>query len=216
MTDPAPSPAPALPREDPPNPSAREASQSRIAALEAELGALRMESFEREEQLVAQQHEIAELLQRNLAIEAERDALATQAATFDDWHPAAAPRRGFALGLLAGLLLAALALAAWLWFAETPLRGLAAFAEASAFAPRWVPDWRFALRPHRTFLYVEAAVIAAGLLCGLGPLRVAALALLVWLTYSALIHGLYLAFWILLVLTVRVSGSLIYPRRDFP
>ena len=216
MTDPAPSPGPALPREDPPNPAAREAWQSRIAALEAELGALRMESFEREEQLVAQQHEIAELLQRNLAIEAERDALATQAATFDDWHPAAAPRRGCALGLLAGLLLAALALAAWLWFAETPLPGLAAFAEASAFAPRWATDWRFALRPHRTFLYVEAAVIAAGLLCGLGLLRVAALALLVWLTYSALIHGLYLAFWILLFLTVRVSGSLLSSRRDLP
>jgi hypothetical protein len=219
MTDPAPSPGRALPREDPPNPADREASQSRLAALEAELAALRAVGFEREEQLVAQQHEIAELLQRNLAMEAERDALATQTKTFDDgWPPPpGAKRRGCALGLLAGLLLAALALAAWLIFTETPLRGLAAFAEASALVPA-LPgrDWLAALRPHRTFLYVAAAVIAAGLLCGLGPLRACALGLLVWLTYSAMIHRLYGAFWILLFLTVRVAGTLLYSRRDFP
>ena len=196
---PAASPGPALPREDPPNPAAREASQSRLGALEAELAALRAEGFEREEQLVAQQREIAELLQRNLAIEAERDAFAAQAATFDDgWPPPpGAKRRGCALGLLAGLLLAALALAAWLIFTEAPLRGLAAFAEASALVPALpARDWLAALRPHRTFLYVAAAVIAAGLLCGLGPLRACALGLLVWLTYSAMIHRLYGAFWI--------------------
>jgi hypothetical protein len=79
-----------------------------------------------------------------------------------------------------------------------------------------LPDWRFALRRHRTFLYVEAAAIAAALLCGLGALRACALALLVWLTYSAMIHRLYPAFWILLFLTVHVSRSLLSSRRDFP
>jgi hypothetical protein len=76
------------------------------------------------------------------------------------------------------------------------------------------PDWLAALRPHRTFLYIEAAVIAAGLLCGLGALRVSALGLLVWLTYSAMLHRQYGAFWILLFLTVRISGSLLSSRRD--
>jgi hypothetical protein len=178
----------------------------------------RSELVEREEQLAAQQRELAELRQRPLAFEAERDALAAQAERFDDdWHPGpGAPRRGFALGLLAGLVLAALALAAWLWFAQTPLRGLAAFAEASALIPMPGSGWLATLRVHRTFLYVEAAVIAAGMLCGIGALRVGALALLVWLTYSAMLHRQYGVFWILLFLTVRVSGSLLYARRDFP
>ena len=184
-SDPAPSPTPDLAREEPPDTAERDASHARIVDLEAEL-------VEREEQLVAQQREIAELRQRTLAFETERDALAAQAQTFDDWPSApGAKRRGFVLGLLAGLVLAALALAAWLWFAQTPLRGLAAFAEASALIPMPGAGWLAALRPHRTFLYVEAAVIAAGLLCGIGALRAGALALLVWLTYSAMLHRQY-------------------------
>ena len=210
QADPAPSPSPDLAREEPPDTAERDASQARIGELEAEL-------LEREERLAAQQREIAELRQRTLAFEAERDALAAQAQTFDDWpSDPGAMRRGFALGLLGGLILAALALAAWLWFAETPLRGLAAFAEASALIPMPGSGWLAALRMHRTFLYIEAAVIAAALLCGLGALRAGALALLVWLTYSAMLHRQSGAFWILLFLTVRVSTSLLYARRDFP
>lgn len=193
----------------------RQSFQTRIAALEAELSALRSETFGKEEEIAAQTQEIAGLLQRNLALEAERESLAARVPGFEDWPPdPAAPRRGFALGLLAGLILAALA--AWLWWSETPLRGLAAFAEASAYGFRRGPGWSYSLHRHRSFLYIEGAVIAAGLLCGLGPLRLCALAALVWLTYAALIHALYPAFWILLLLTVRVSGSLLYLRRDFP
>jgi hypothetical protein len=131
-----------------------------------------------------------------------------------------------------GLALALLCLALWLLLTYTPLfsaaTGLSAKHAAVSVRPRAGPhgtSWlaytwatlpytvRFYLAywPHAGFVLVEAAVILAGLVLGARG-KTLVLALLVGLIYLTLLHAHWLAFAIVLLLTLRVAACSLNPR----